>query len=71
MTTDNTVIMRLIHLYSLYHVDDLGVARIVDISGLLPSNSQSDSPHCGNELRKCFKKVLQDIQVAARYVAGM
>ena len=41
------------------------MARIVDISGLLPSNSQSDSPHCGNELRKRFKKVLQDIQVAA------
>ena len=43
------------------------MARIVEISGLLPSNSQSDSPHSGSELRKCFKKVLQDIQVAARY----
>ena len=43
------------------------MARIVDISGMLPSNSQSDSLHCGSELRKRFKKVLQDIQVAARY----
>ena len=53
--------------YIPYHVDDLGVPRTVDISGLLPSNSQSDSSHCGSELRKYFKKVLQDIQVAARY----
>lgn len=44
------------------------MARTVDISGLLPSNSQSDNPHCGGELRKRFKKVLQDIQVAARYL---
>ena len=44
------------------------MARTVDISVLLPSNSQSDSPHCGSELRKRFKKVLQDIPVAARYV---
>ena len=41
------------------------MARTVDISGLLPSNSQSDSPHCGSELRKHFKRVLQDIQLAA------
>ena len=47
------------------------MVKIVDISGLLPSNSQSDSPHSGSELRKRFKKVLQDIQVAARYVVGM
>ena len=45
----------------------MGVARAVDIGGLLPSNSHSDSPYCGSELRKRFKKVLQDIEVAARY----
>ena len=48
-------------------MDDLGVAKTVDVSGLLPSNNQSDSPYCGSELRKHFKKVLQDIEVAARY----
>ena len=43
------------------------MARTVDISGILSSSNQIDSPHCGNELRKRFKKVFQDIQVAARY----
>lgn len=42
------------------------MARTADTSGLLPSSSQSESPHCGGELRKRFKKILQDIQVAAR-----
>ena len=53
--------------YIPYHLDDLGVARTVDISGLLPSNSLvENSPLVGSELRKYFKKILRDIQVAAR-----
>ena len=52
--------------YIPYCVDDEGVARTADISGMLPSSSQSDSPHCRVELRKRFKKVLQDIQVATK-----
>ena len=42
------------------------MARTADTSGLLPSNSQPDSPQCGVVLSKRFKKILQDIQIAAR-----
>ncbi|XP_065906670.1 mitogen-activated protein kinase kinase kinase 15-like isoform X2 [Dysidea avara] len=52
--------------YIPYCVDEEGVARTADTSGLLPSNSQPDSPQCGVVLSKRFKKVLQDIQIDAR-----
>ena len=44
------------------------MARMADTSGLLPSSSQPDSPQCGVALSKRFKKILQDIQVATRYL---
>ena len=52
--------------YIPYHIDDEGVARTADTSGLLPSSSQPDNQHHGVELRKRFKKILQDIQIATR-----